>query len=166
MPTLAAAGAAAAPADRFGHRQVLRGRDLDVGRLTFDDADGVAGLLGEGRFVGGVARDRQRVAEHVAPERLRRLREEDRPAVERRAHEGTVNLLDRVACGDGRQRRARLGGRRNGSRDQIGARERPRGVVHDDDVGAVGTARNAAATESCRRAPPATTRSGLAVSVR
>ena len=71
--------------DGFGNRQVLRRRDFDVRGLTFDDADGVAGLLGEGGFVGRVARERQRVAQHVAPERLRRLGEKDGPSIERRA---------------------------------------------------------------------------------
>ena len=73
--------------NRFGDRQILRRRDLDVRRLAVDEADRMAGALGQRRFVGRIdaalAPQRQRRAQHVAPKRLRRLREVDRLARQR-----------------------------------------------------------------------------------
>ena len=49
-------------------------------------------------------------------------------------------------------------GRVDGPRDHVRGHERTRGVVNQHDLGRRRTASNAFATESCRRAPPATTR--------
>ena len=173
------AGALHGLGNRLGHHQIVRRRDLDVRRLALDQADGVAGALGQGRLVGrldaGVRRSASAVAQHVAPERLRRLREVDRFARQRLGDVSSGRLrppptadgfsrtrpLDGVPRRQRRQRRAGLGGRGNRARDEIGAREGTRRIVNDHHVGSSLTAANALATESCRRGPPATTRSGF-----
>ena len=113
--------------------------------------------------------ERQRVAQHVAAERLRRLREKDRLArqrLARRSRRRRVRARARFTvsrAGSAASAAPDLGRRGNRARRSRSARrERPRRVVDDDDVGSRrSTAANAFATESCRRAPPATTRSGF-----
>ena len=101
-------------------------------------------LLGQGPFVGRVAAERQRVAQHVAAKGLRRLCEIDQRAIERLAYEvlrvivGARSTLaytfDRIARRHRRNRRAALYSRGNRARDQVCARERTRGVVNHDDI--------------------------------
>ena len=73
------AGASAGRARSLRRRaQILRRRDLDVRRLALDEADGDARPARPAplrRSPRSPARQRQRVAQHVAPERLRRLRQ-------------------------------------------------------------------------------------------
>ena len=69
--------------DGFREHEIRAGRDLQIRRLAFDDAHGVTGPLGERRFIGGVNRLREGIAEDIAPERLRRLRQIDRLARDR-----------------------------------------------------------------------------------
>ena len=72
---------------RPGPLQVGGGRDLHVGVVAGDQPDLVAGLLGEHRLVGAGGAAAPGVdgrGEHVAPERLRRLRQEQRLARQRR----------------------------------------------------------------------------------
>lgn len=71
--------------DRFREHEIRAGRDLQIRRLAFDNADDVTGPLGERRFIGGVNRLREGIAEDIAPERLRRLRQVDRLARDRLA---------------------------------------------------------------------------------
>ena len=101
--------------------------------------------------------------EHVAPERLRRLRQVDRLARQRRADRPapspptaclTVSWPAPPAiaapCTAAASIVRSISARRH---------ERPRGIVDGDDVGVRRDAREARATESCRRSPPATARS-------
>ena len=53
--------------------------------------------FGECRFIGRIAADCERLAEHSAPERLRRLREKDAAAIQSRLDDASNALLDRVA---------------------------------------------------------------------
>ncbi len=80
----------------------------------------------------------QRVAQHVAPERLWRLGEKDGLAIQRRPDHVPGDLLDRVARAERGERRTRLGGRGNRPRDETAARKRTRGIVNDDDIRALG----------------------------
>jgi hypothetical protein len=114
----------------------------------------VAGALGQRRLVGRVAAgfpERQRVAQHVAPERLGRLRQEDRlprqrfddvrPLALRLARvaprlddQFTVAALDGVLRGDGRNRRPGFPRGGNRPRDQVAAGKRPRRIVDDHQL--------------------------------
>ena len=160
--------------------QILRRRDLDVGRLRLRRCARVPGALGERRLVGrldaGVA-ERQRVAQHVAAKRLRRLREIDRLARQRLR----TNVSGTRAV---RPCRARCAGpvaspcrapaaprapRRTSAAAAI-VREIRSALANGRAASWItttsaraSTARNAFATESCRRAPPATIRSALAI---
>ena len=74
-----------APGQRLRHAKIQLGRDLDVRRLALDQAHRMARLLGEGGLVGRRSRMLARPAriascEHLAGERLRRLRQVDRIA--------------------------------------------------------------------------------------
>ena len=87
-----------------------------------------------------VGRGRHRLREHVATERLRRLREEDRRRAAAlrecvRDRRSGVRLLHRVADRQRRDRRAVLARRLDRALDQIGADKRPRRVVNHDEVG-------------------------------
>ena len=69
----------------------------------------VTRLLGEHRFVGGVAAERQRVPQHRASKRLRRLREIDLLARQRRRHDAVrVRALDGVVRRESRRSRHRI----------------------------------------------------------
>ena len=155
--------------DRFGHGQVLRRRDLDVRLLAVDEPDRMAGALGQRRLVGRVLPllgQRQRVAQHATPERLRRLRQVDplaRQCLAARNAIRQIAVLDRVARRDRRNRRARLGRRGNRARDEIGAHERPRRVVnHAPRRRRRRPPRTRWPPSPAAARPPATSRSGLA----
>ena len=97
------------------------------------------------RFVGGIggrARLRQRVTQHVHPKRLRRLRQEDLAARER-AHDEPVGVAS--LHGIGRRQRGNGGaafdGRVHRPPDQIRADERPGRIVNDHDIRAAGDER-------------------------
>ena len=85
----AAGGAVAAPA-RAALAEIVGRRDLDVRRIALDDVHGEPRALDQHGFVGdrGVAAARASACvEHVAAERLRRLRQENRLARQRRAND-------------------------------------------------------------------------------
>ena len=145
--------------DCLGDREICRRRDLDVGGLAVHEPDGKAGTFDERRFIARVETitlgDLERLPEHIAPERLRRLGEKNRGAIKRlgdgpaeaghrRARyvasgsSGTLirtRPLDRVAGLHRRQRGTgfRRGG--DGVGDQLRAGEWPRGIMNHDDVG-------------------------------
>ncbi len=113
----------------------------------------MAGTLRQRRLVGRIVGQLQRVAQHVAAKGLRRLREIDRLARQcfgdgpahrlRRSDVGQdagrhvrprARALDGISSGHRGQRRAGLGRCGDRARDQIRARERPRGIVDDDEI--------------------------------
>ena len=122
---------------RPGPLQVGGGRDLHVGVVAGDQPDLVAGLLGEHRLVGAGGAAAPGVdgrGEHVAPERLRRLRQEQRLARQRRDDAGVAgrHLLHRVVHRHGRDDGAAGEGAVDGAIDHVGGDERPRRVVDED----------------------------------
>ena len=128
----------------------IRGRrDLHVRRIAGDDVDAVTGMLGEHRLVGGLdtaaAASRSSLGDgghqHGPAERLRRLREKDLVARQRLDNHARTLLLgardafDRIADRHCHDRRAVRHGPFDRARDDVGRHERPRGIVHEDDVG-------------------------------
>jgi hypothetical protein len=94
--------------------------------------------LRQRRFIGGVGgrpRLGKRVAEHVHPEGLRRLRQENLAARERLDnHPGGVAALHGVGGRKGGNRRPELDGRVDGSGDDVRTDERACGIVNDHHV--------------------------------
>jgi hypothetical protein len=111
-------------------------------RSAFDKAYRMAGPFDERRLVGDLTGQRERVAEDLAPECLRRLRQKDRLPRECFADVGsgvsrtreTTGELHRVARLQRRERRARFRRRTDRIRDETRAREGTRGIVNDDHV--------------------------------
>ena len=105
----------------------------------------MAGLLGQRRLVGrrsdAFAPARNRILEHLAVERLRRLRQVDRFANDRPRDDPHARrrrgFLHGVARLKRRDRRASFRRRLDDAREQLGRRERARRVVNDDDTGAL-----------------------------
>jgi hypothetical protein len=120
----------------LGHREVLRGGDLQVADLALHQVHGMAGQLGEHRLVRGLGlrRERQRLAQHADTERLGRLCEEDVAPREGADHTPLHAALDRIEGGQRRDGRAVSRCGRHRALDQPGAHERPRRVVDDHDV--------------------------------
>ena len=139
--------------DRLRHRQILGRRDLDVRRLAVDEAHGLAARARPARPRRSRRRRRapsvERGLQHVAPERLRRLREKNRlarqrlstgPAAGRRVSGPrlpTARFTVSRAC-TAASAAPDLGRGGNRPRDQIRAGERARRVVNHDDVARLG----------------------------
>src|ERR1700726_1667944 len=71
-------GAPRAGSDGLGERNILGRRDLDVQRLTLDEADFMAGTLDERRLICGFFRGEERVTQDGVAKRLGGLPEENR----------------------------------------------------------------------------------------
>jgi hypothetical protein len=124
---------------RFRTRKVLRRRELHIAGLAREHADGQAGPLGESGIVGKIVaalRGRATMCREQGVERegLGRLHQTQRAPVKRCLDRAilaqTFNGIRYRQYGD---RRAGLFGCRNCPRYQVGARERPRSVVHKHD---------------------------------
>ncbi len=96
--------------------------------------------------------------EHLAPERLRRLRQKNLLA-----RQGLDDHLVRPRASPyrspaPRRSRRRARARPDRARDDLGSHKRPRRVVDQHDVAISGHGVERVCTESCRRSPPATSR--------
>ncbi len=71
-------GAPRAGSDGLGEQNILGRRDLDVQRLTLDEADFMAGTFDERRLIGGFFHGEERITQDGVAKRLGGLREENR----------------------------------------------------------------------------------------
>ena len=120
--------------DRFGHRQILRRRDLDVRRLAVDEPHRVPGPLGQRRFVGRIDAVRPSASASRSTSRRKAcgvcarkidsrasVSRDDQPAIGS-GHPAPLEAsapLHRVARLNRRERRARFRRRGNRPRDQV-----------------------------------------------
>ena len=156
-------------------RQILRRRDLHVARVAFDDVDRHAEALDQHRFIGrvDVLALGQRARQHVAAKRLRRLREKHRsrgivarirrdPSATASPACLTVSRTPIAAIAAPCCSRAVDGAIDHARASRTAAPRRESAMMSASfDVFA-----NAFATESCRRAPPATTVIGRPIASR
>ena len=144
--------------NRFGHRQ-----DPPVVVILMfvsspsTSATGVAGALGQRRFVGRIVLDRQARRASTSRRKACGVCARKSTAGQRFGHASpgrclASRALHGVARPSGRKRRAVLHGRGDRPRDEIRARERPRRVVNHDHVALLARGAKAFATESWRRA--------------
>ena len=160
-----------APARR-ARLEIAGGRDLHVRRIALDDVDPVPGLLGEHRFVGRLharAAQRDRRAQDVAPERLRRLREIDLFA---RESSPTMTAADPLApraspcrCAGSAAIAAPCSTAASIAREiRSGRDERPCGIVHEHTIRRRARHDRSVGHRILPRAPPATTATRAAAS--
>ena len=82
--------------DGFRDRHIMWSRHLDIEGIAFDQADAMPGALRQRGLVGdlkALSGQRERVAQDVAPKRLRRLREIDSFARQGLADESASHRL-------------------------------------------------------------------------
>ncbi len=84
------------------HLEILRGGDFEIARIAVHEANMMARLLGERRFIGRVCGrrgERQGIVQHARAKRLRRLREKisSRGSVPRIMRDASPRLTVSVA---------------------------------------------------------------------
>ena len=122
----------------LGRRKVVGSGDLQVSGIAIHEVHAMSGTLGQHGFigrVGGCACLRQRVAKHIDPKGLRRLREEDLVAGYRVDDEALgIASLDRVGRRQRRNRRTEPDCGIDRASDQVRRYQRPRRIVNHHDL--------------------------------